>query len=259
LERERRQKVQEEERIRKEEERAKREASRAEQRRSMREETRRTKELVASKKKGGMEGGQRGSTASSSSGGAGEDDNVRTAPMNRPSSSLGGQSDHSIQPLALEEATSPRGERVRVWIRRQFSRRHHRHGSTTEDETMKGRRKSLLGSLSFGRGLGRLRTRSSTSLDSIGASIREVALAGRENKRRQMTADGRPDSGFGHGRQASGVLEQGSVSSLGSDSSFVGPSRRVVSAPTPPLEIRNSIVVKSASPTRDSRFKEMVD
>ena len=271
MERERKQKEKDDERQRKEEERAKKEddkarkreekSAKAEQRRFAKEEDRRARELESAKKREERERRRRASNAGSSSGESAEDRDVRIPPVNRSRTSQSG-SERSIRRRPSEaEPTSPRGEKVKVWIKRKLSRRQARRPSADHDEALKERRKSFLGGLAFGRVGGRAGTESEASLES--ASMREVAMAGKEKEVGSPTASApvttHQDLESQDGRQPSSPTKKDSVSSLSSGDSFVGASEQIAPTITPPAPIRNPIAAKSVSPTRDSRFKEMVD
>lgn len=132
------------------------------------------------------------------------------------------------------EGSSPTAK-VRGWIRNRFSRK-------SEGEHDKG--KSFMGGAAL---RGSETNHSTTSLDNRAASMRDVALAGKSTNE-AIDSDDRHEL-----RDSRGVSP---VSTH--DDARSSRSQRDV-AVTPPRPIEDPVARTSSSPTRDSRFREMMD
>jgi hypothetical protein len=137
---------------------------------------------------------------------------------------------------------SPPG-RVKTWFKSRFSR-----GPKSPDEEQKKEKPSERGFIGGASLTGIQGNDSSVSLDnrSRSASVRAVALAGRNSGSHHPRQDGDPEA----------------VSPLSSDSGDEDFGNEVIDHPithlTPPRPIRDSASAKSCSPTRDSRFREIL-
>ncbi|KFA75468.1 hypothetical protein S40288_01167 [Stachybotrys chartarum IBT 40288] len=130
------------------------------------------------------------------------------------------------QPKTADETTSPTSK-MKGWIKNRFSRR-----KSTGDQNEK--KKAFLG----GAALRQEGNESSTSLENRPSSMRDVALAGRDNT--EPTTDSR------------------GVSPVSSNSS--ASTERFDDAPMVlPRPLGDPAVRTSSSPTRDSRFRELMD
>ena len=149
---------------------------------------------------------------------------------------------------ADETSKSPRGRKVKTWLRSHFSR-------TSRSEEERPDKRSFVGGATLA---GR---ESSTSLSDRSASMRDVAMAGRDRgDRDSRSVPGLRHSPLGAGRPEHEVSP---MSSSSSEEDFFGGSRdhRSSSAMTglsPPSRIRDPSIRKSQSPARDSRFREMM-
>lgn len=137
-------------------------------------------------------------------------------------------------PKSAESATSP-SSKVKGWIKNRFSR-----GKSVSEKD--GKRKSFLGGVAL-RGSG---NDSAASLENRPTSMRDVAMAGKtgdDESSKDLYKDSR------------------GVSPVSTDSDEVdeaGPSRRSLTM-VPPKPLEDPVVRTSSSPTRDSRFREMMD
>ncbi|KFA61535.1 hypothetical protein S40285_08801 [Stachybotrys chlorohalonatus IBT 40285] len=130
------------------------------------------------------------------------------------------------QPKTADESTSPTSK-MKGWIKNRFSRR-----KSTGDQNEK--KKAFLG----GAALRQEGNESSTSLENRPSSMRDVALAGRDNDEPATDSRG--------------------VSPISSNSS--ASTERFDEAPMVlPRPLGDPAVRTSSSPTRDSRFRELMD
>ncbi|KAI1335185.1 hypothetical protein F5Y15DRAFT_420034 [Xylariaceae sp. FL0016] len=142
---------------------------------------------------------------------------------------------------------SPPGVRVKTWFKSKFSR-----GPKSPDED-KPKRKSIRKSFVGGAALtGMEGNQSLTSLDNRSASVRAVAMAGRNSGARRAISEDR----------SSRRGDPEAVSPMSSESEeeyFRDEARDQLGKPlTPPRAIRDFSSAKSQSPVRDSRFHEII-
>ena len=160
---------------------------------------------------------------------------------------------HHDEAVADENSRSPRGRKVKTWLRSHFSR-----ASRSEEDRPDQR--SFLGGASLA-GHERGGDDSSTSLSDRSASVRDVAMAGRER-------DGnRAAPGPGHGLLGAGAPEHdvSPMSSSSEEDVFGGSggvrerssSSGLLGLPLPG-RLRDPAARKSQSPARDSKFREMM-
>ncbi|KAI1758897.1 hypothetical protein GGR53DRAFT_515588 [Hypoxylon sp. FL1150] len=155
-----------------------------------------------------------------------------------------------VSPITVDSPDSPEGSSsksgVKTWLKNRFSR-----GSKSADDEKAGDRSARK---SFVGGAALTGVESSTSLDNRSSSVRAVAMAGRP---RHSGFDGEDaDAGAGAG-------DVSPISSESDDEFFHDEARdsrrdQLSTALTPPGPVRDFGSTASQSPSRDSRFKEMV-
>uniref|UniRef100_A0A0B7JWE3 Eisosome protein 1 n=1 Tax=Bionectria ochroleuca TaxID=29856 RepID=A0A0B7JWE3_BIOOC len=140
-----------------------------------------------------------------------------------------------------DEPMSPTSK-VKDWIKNRFSR----GKSVGEQDDPKKKRSSFIGGVSLRKSEA---NGSTTSLDRRASSLKDVALAGK----------GR-DEGV---QDRTGLVDSEGVSPISSPDDDARPYTYEVDAASftirPPRPIEDSVHRSSASPTRDSRFKEEID
>ncbi|KAI1319891.1 hypothetical protein F5Y16DRAFT_93653 [Xylariaceae sp. FL0255] len=139
-----------------------------------------------------------------------------------------------------EESPKSPGK-MKTWIKSKFRRK---SKSVDEDQ---GKRKSGERGFIGGASLSGMDNDSTASVDNRSGSVRAIAMAGRTSSRRQS------GSGGGNTEPVS------PLSSESDDEYFVDEARdRVTTELTPPRPVRDFSPAHSRSPTRDSRFHEMI-
>lgn len=243
-ERDRKQKEKEELKAKRDEEKAKREeekARQAEDKKQAKEEKRRSRAVE-----------KQAAAASGGSGVGGHDAEDTDSDENEPMTTVHPQPIIDTDAAAhahsttnpphspTKESSSPTNK-VKSWFKSRF---HRPRGKSSADED--GQR-GFIGGAALNRGLDNAND-SNTSLDNPAASMREVAMAGAD----------RPRSGAGENtrqRDSRGV----SMISRNSTDSGEGLGRNKADrAITPPPKIHNPDEDNTGSPSRDSRFKEMM-
>ncbi|KAI3323092.1 hypothetical protein HD806DRAFT_522834 [Xylariaceae sp. AK1471] len=144
-----------------------------------------------------------------------------------------------------ESPKSPRNKsppgRVKTWFKSRFSR-----GPKSPDEEQKKGKPSERGFIGGVSLTGIQNNESSASLDNRSASVRAVAMAGRNSGTHQPRLHGDPEA-------------VSPLSSESGDEYFRDEARdQPITQLTPPRPIRDSASAKSCSPTRDSRFHEIL-
>lgn len=148
------------------------------------------------------------------------------------------------------ESGSPT-HKMKEWLKSRFSRPRGRSaaGETSPEE------RGFIGGVA----LTRIANESSTSLDARSASMREVAIAGTSGTRsRAETSTSLP---AGRGDFGGRALDSKNVSPVTSDDeseTFVLARDDLEDPVSPPPTGKISASLKSTSPTRDSRFREII-
>ncbi|OHW91002.1 hypothetical protein CSPAE12_10371 [Colletotrichum incanum] len=151
----------------------------------------------------------------------------------------------SDNPRSPSESGSPTNK-MKEWLKSRFSRP---RGRSSADENAEER--GFIGGVA----LTRLANESATSLDARSASMREVAIAGKSE------ADA-PRSLADHEDGGSRAHDSRDVSPVSSDSEserFVEARDDLEGPVSPPVPIKDPSLHKSSSPTRDSRFREIIE
>ncbi|KAM0286026.1 hypothetical protein ACHAQH_001216 [Verticillium albo-atrum] len=140
---------------------------------------------------------------------------------------------HSNEARGPKEAGSPT-HKVKSWLKSRFSRPRGKSSSGAEDQS-----KGFVGGAALHRGL----NDSTTSLDNRANSMRDVALAGKGRGRSETT----------------NTRDSEPVSVVSSeDEGFKDARADLERTITPPIRIRDPNEEANGSPTRDSRFREVL-
>jgi len=151
--------------------------------------------------------------------------------------------------LKSPDEKSPRGRKVKSWFKSHFSK-----GSKSQDEQKSENRAGRQGFIGGASLTGVDSNESSASLENRSASVRAVAMAGRSSQDDRRTGSGeRPSSAGAVARDISPLS-----SSSSDDEFFDDPRSSVQGGLSPPRPIRDLSLTKSQSPTRDSRFHEII-
>ncbi|KAK1989427.1 hypothetical protein LZ30DRAFT_744442 [Colletotrichum cereale] len=157
----------------------------------------------------------------------------RRANQIKPTINTQSEVSNSDNPRSPSESGSPTNK-MKEWLKSRFSRPRGR-SSAGENADERG----FVGGVA----LTRIANESATSLDVRSASMREVAIAGK------------PGDGGGRTR---GSRDVSPVSSDSGSERFVEARDDLEGPVSPPLPIRDTGLHKSVSPTRDSRFREII-
>ncbi|OLN84477.1 Uncharacterized protein C63.14 [Colletotrichum chlorophyti] len=165
----------------------------------------------------------------------------RRASQSKPTINTQKEGPSSESPRSPSENGSPTSK-MKEWLKSRFSRPR-RRSSAGENQEERG----FIGGVA----LTRLANESSTSLDARSASMREIAIAGKPT-----AATPRPPSDVDdrarHSRDVSPV-------SSDSESELFVEARDDLEGPiSPPAPMKDPNTHKSSSPTRDSRFREII-
>ncbi|KAK1968452.1 hypothetical protein LY78DRAFT_574191 [Colletotrichum sublineola] len=169
----------------------------------------------------------------------------RSATQNKPTINTQREASNSDNPRSPSESGSPTNK-MKEWLKSRFSRPRGR-SSAGENADERG----FIGGVA----LTRIANESATSLDTRSASMREVAIAGKPDAEAlRSPADGEHDGGVTRvSRDVSPFSsENGSERFVEARDDLQGPV-------SPPAPIRDTNRHKSASPTRDSRFREIIE
>ncbi|KAK2028498.1 hypothetical protein LX32DRAFT_653068 [Colletotrichum zoysiae] len=166
----------------------------------------------------------------------------RRANQNKPTINTQREAPNSDNPRSPSESGSPTNK-MKEWLKSRFSRPRGR-SSAGENADERG----FIGGVA----LTRLANESATSLDARSASMREVAIAGKPEAEALMSpADG--------GGRIRGSRDVSPVSSDSGSERFVEARDDIHGPVSPPVPIRDTNIHKSSSPTRDSRFREIIE
>ncbi|OBR12104.1 hypothetical protein CH63R_04400 [Colletotrichum higginsianum IMI 349063] len=169
----------------------------------------------------------------------------RRASQGKPTVNTQREASNSDNPRSPSESGSPTNK-MKEWLKSRFSRPRGRSsaGENAEDRGFVG-----------GVALTRLANESATSLDGRSASMREVAIAGKTRVEVSNSSAGYEDSGH----KARNSRDVSPVSSDSESEHFVEARDDLEGPVSPPVPIRDPGLHKSSSPTRDSRFREIIE
>ncbi|WDK11946.1 hypothetical protein CGRA01v4_03225 [Colletotrichum graminicola] len=166
----------------------------------------------------------------------------RRANQNKPTVNTQREASNSDNPRSPSESGSPTNK-MKEWLKSRFSRPRGR-SSASENADERG----FVGGVA----LTRMANESATSLDARSASMREVAIAGKP----EADALRSPTDG---GSRTRGSRDVSPVSSDSGSERFVEARDDIKGPVSPPIPIRDAGLHKSVSPTRDSRFREIIE
>ncbi|KAF6827425.1 hypothetical protein CPLU01_09101 [Colletotrichum plurivorum] len=156
----------------------------------------------------------------------------------------------SDNPRSPSESGSPT-HKVKEWFKSRFSRPRGRSAAGESPPEERG----FIGGVA----LTRLANESATSLDARSTSMREVAIAGKSGDRSRSGAR-TPRSPYEYfGSSARDSKNVSPVSSDDESEHFVEARDDLEGPISPPAPIRDPSTQKSSSPTRDSRFREIME
>ncbi|GKT49300.1 uncharacterized protein ColSpa_09481 [Colletotrichum spaethianum] len=150
------------------------------------------------------------------------------------------------KPRSPSESGSPTNK-MKEWLKSRFSRPRGR-SSAGENAEERG----FIGGVA----LTRLANESATSLDARSASMREVAIAGKSGAEAPRSP---PPGHEGDGSRARDSRDVSPVSSDSESERFVEARDDLEGPVSPPVPIKDPSLHKSSSPTRDSRFREIIE
>ncbi|KAF6845407.1 hypothetical protein CMUS01_00178 [Colletotrichum musicola] len=157
----------------------------------------------------------------------------------------------SDNPRSPSESGSPT-HKVKEWFKSRFSRPRGRSAAGESPPEERG----FIGGVA----LTRLANESATSLDARSTSMREVAIAGKSGGDRSRSGARTPRSPYEYfGSSARDSKNVSPVSSDDESEHFVEARDDLEGPISPPAPIRDPSTQKSSSPTRDSRFREIME
>ncbi|TEA19071.1 Uncharacterized protein C8034_v009981 [Colletotrichum sidae] len=154
-------------------------------------------------------------------------------------------------PKSPSESGSPT-HKMKEWLKSRFSRPRGRSsaGDTPPEE------RGFVGGVA----LTRLANESATSLDGRSASMREIAIAGKSGNKSEGDSPRSPMARQDFGVRGKDSKDVNPVTSDDESEQFVEASDDLSRGPlSPPPPIREPYTQHSGSPTRDSRFREMME
>ncbi|GKT58922.1 hypothetical protein ColTof4_10077 [Colletotrichum tofieldiae] len=168
----------------------------------------------------------------------------RRASQHKPTINTQKEASNSDNPRSPSESGSPTNK-MKEWLKSRFSRPRGRSAGENAEE------RGFIGGVA----LTRLANESATSLDGRSASMREVAIAGKSGAEAP-----RPLADHEDGRSRAGDSRDVSPISSDSESERFVEARDDLEGPvSPPVPIKDPSLHKSSSPTRDSRFREIIE